>query len=46
MSRKVAWYDPAVDESEFMAELWKVRRMCTRQGGYHGTRSHERVHAI
>jgi hypothetical protein len=42
----LVWYDTQVDASELHAELWKVRRMCTRQGGYYGTESHVRVQAI
>jgi hypothetical protein len=30
MSLKVAWYDPAVDKSEFRAVLCKLRQMCPR----------------
>jgi hypothetical protein len=42
----LVWYDPKVDGDEFMAELSKVRKMCTRRSGYFGTESHERVQAI
>jgi hypothetical protein len=44
--RQSVWYDAQRDPSEFSAELWKIRRLCTRQGGYAGTRSHDRVQAI
>jgi hypothetical protein len=28
--RYPAWYDPALDTSDFMAALWRVRHLCTR----------------
>jgi hypothetical protein len=46
MKPKILWYDSQLDSSEFMAELWKVRRMCTREVGAHGRESWDRVQAI
>lgn len=46
MSRKVVWYDPAVDKSEFRAVLWKLRQMCPRQVGSHNGGSWDLVQAI
>jgi hypothetical protein len=28
-SRYPVWYDPVTDTSDFMAALWRVRRLCT-----------------
>jgi hypothetical protein len=46
MARKFVWYDPKLDTSDFMAELYRVRRMCTRQVGRHNGESFDRVQAI
>ena len=43
---KLVWYDSQADPFELHAELWKVRRMCMREGGYFGSESHGRVQAI
>jgi hypothetical protein len=46
LTRKFVWYDPSLNTSELMAELYKVRRMCTRQIGGHNGESFDRVQAI